>query len=87
MPTVISDSLMALSPNQIKDYQLTDFSDDEIKGALSLLDPGNLSKVLLNMPKQDLITIEDRITPESFNNTINKIVEPDRLVLSSRLNS
>jgi len=74
----VARDLITLKAEEIKNYGLTDFSDIDIENALNLLDPENLTKVLLNIPDDDLLQINDRLTNSTLNNILSKIPEHQR---------
>jgi len=68
--TLIAKDLSNLSPTDIKDYDLKDLSTDEMKSVLCMLTPGNLTKVLTNIPVEDLLYLMDKLTPQTFLNIL-----------------
>ena len=65
-------SIDTLSPSEIKEYGITDFSTDDLRIALNLLDKENLGKVLSNIPSEDLASIRKKIGPSTFNPILEK---------------
>jgi hypothetical protein len=58
----IAKDLILLSPDRIRDYGLNDYDGKTIEQALKLLDPGNLTKVLQNIPPEDFAQIKDKVS-------------------------
>ena len=83
---IVAEQLKKLNGSQIADFGLADYGNEVIKRALNLLDAGNLTKVLRNLPKEDLMAIENGLSPEVLNSIINKTAATDRLNISARLN-
>ena len=63
---LISEDLLLLNKDEIKDYPLTDLEDGELKIVLQSLHPTILTKVLLYISDTSLIEIRDRLTQEEF---------------------
>jgi hypothetical protein len=74
----IVHELISLSAAQIRDYGLGDQSDFVIKQTLNKLDSGNLTKVLQNIPPEELSMIRDKLTLQTFNTTLLRVPEPQR---------
>ena len=74
----IAKDLAGLKPQEIKDYGLTDYSPSVIQIALMFLNPGNLTKVLLNLPAYELTQIREGMEPQVFNHTLSLVPEPER---------
>jgi hypothetical protein len=74
----IVHDLISLPAAQIRDYGLGDQSDFVIKQTLNNLDSGNLTKVLQNIPPEELSMIRDKLTPQTFNTTLLRVPEPQR---------
>ena len=77
--------LSSLSQEEIREYPITDLSDNDIILVFGFLNPGNLTKVLLNIPQEDLADIRDRLTPVTFTESLNRISEVDRSQVANRL--
>jgi hypothetical protein len=83
----IAMELSGLTPQEIKQYPITDLSNDDIMLVFRFLDPPDLTKVLLHIPQQDLITIEHRLTHHDFDEYLNRLAESDRIHVEGRLAS
>ena len=81
----IASELASLTPQEIREYPITDLSDKDIKLVMQFLNPAGLTKVLLYIPQQDLITIEHRLTHHDFDEYLNRLSESDRIQVESRL--
>jgi hypothetical protein len=81
----VAKDLTSLNAEEIKNYGLTDFSDTDIENALNLLDPENLTKVLLNIHHEDLLQINDRLTNTTLNNILSKIHEQQRMEILNKI--
>ena len=82
---IIATELIGLNQSEIKDYPLTDLPPDEIKAVFTILNSGNLSKVLLNIEDNDIKNIYDKLTPRTFDKIIQKISEPSKSKIKSKL--
>jgi hypothetical protein len=82
---LIATELIELNDTEIKDYPLTDLPPEESKSVFAILNPGNLSKVLLNIDDIDIKNIYNKLTPMTFNKIIEKIPESDRTKIHSKL--
>jgi hypothetical protein len=81
----IAMELSSLPPEEIRVYPITDLSDNDIVLVFGFLNPGNLTKVLLNIPQEDLADIRDRLTPVTFTESLSRISEVDRSQVANRL--
>ncbi len=77
--------LTKLNSTQIRDYQIADFPANQIKLVFDLLNPITLGKVLLNIDKNDLLSIRDKLSPNLFNQTLNRLVSEDKIKVEERL--
>ena len=82
---LIATELIELNETEIKDYPLTDLPPEEIKAVFSILDAGNLSKVLLNINDIAIKNIYDKLTPMIFNKIIEKISESGKSKIQNRV--
>jgi Mg/Co/Ni transporter MgtE len=64
---------------------ITDLSNDDIKLVFQFLDSVDLTKVLLHIPQQDLLKIQQRLTPEVCAEYLNRLAESDRIQVEDRL--
>ena len=74
----IAKDLTGLKPEEIKVYGLSDYPVLVVRDALMFLNPGNITKVLLNLPSNELIQIRDSMSPSFFNHTLSLVTEPQR---------
>jgi Mg/Co/Ni transporter MgtE len=70
---LIAQELILYNETEIKDYPLTDLPSEEIKAVFSILDSGNLSKVLLNVPQENIKEIKNKLSDEEFGNILNRL--------------
>lgn len=81
----IAKDLISLSPDSIREYGLNVYDGKVIEQTLKLLDPGNLTKVLQNIPLEDLIQIRNKVTPGIFNSTLSVLPEPQEIQILNKL--
>jgi hypothetical protein len=81
----ISMELTRLSPTEIRQFQITVLSEEDIKSVLALLNPYNLAKVLLNISQEDLAEIQNMLSPSTFNQTLNRLSHANRAQVQDRL--
>ena len=74
-----------LSPTEIRQFQITVLSEEDIKSVLALLNPPNLAKVLLNISQEDLAEIQNMLSPSTFNQTLNRLSDANRTQVQDRL--
>ena len=74
----ISMELTRLSPTEIRQFQITVLTEEDIKSVLALLNPHNLAKVLLNISDEDLAEIQNMLSPSTFNQTLNRLSDTNR---------
>jgi hypothetical protein len=82
---IIAKQLIELNETEIKDYPLTDLPPEDIKAVFTLLNPGNLSKVLLNIDDGLFKNIYNKSTPMTFDKMIQNISESDRNKIQKRV--
>jgi hypothetical protein len=83
----IAMELTELTPSGVSQYPITNLSAEDIKLAFGSLNPLNLAKVLLNIPQEDLIEVKNKLTPSTFNLTLNRLLEANRTQVEDRLSS
>ncbi len=81
----IVHDLISLPAVGVRDYGLSAQPHFVIKQTLNLLDPGNLTKVLQNIPLEELSIIRDKLTPQTFNTTLSRVPEPERDQIINKL--
>jgi Mg/Co/Ni transporter MgtE len=62
----IATELTSLNPEEIREYPITDLSDKDMTLVFKFLAPEDLAKVLLNIHQEDLVEVQDRLTPTDF---------------------
>lgn len=82
---MIAKELTELNPTEISNYPITKLSPNDIKLAFILLNPFNLGKVLLNIPQNDLLKIQNVLLPSLFNQTLNRLLPADKDQVEDRL--
>jgi hypothetical protein len=70
---LIAQDIALYNEKEIKDYPLTDLPSSEIKAVFRVLDSGNIIKILLNIPVNDLKEIQNTLSEEEFNNILTRI--------------
>jgi Mg/Co/Ni transporter MgtE len=80
----IAMELTSLTPEEIRYYPLTDLTPEEIELVLEHLTPNNLAKVLLNIPQESLLEIQDILSPLTIDKTLDRISEPNRTQIENR---
>jgi hypothetical protein len=83
----IAMELTELTPTEVSQYPITNLPAEDIKLAFGCLNPLSLAKVLLNIPQEDLIGVKNKLTPPTFNQTLNRLFEADRTQVEDRLSS
>jgi hypothetical protein len=81
----IASELSSLTPLQLREYPITDLSDNDLMLALSFLAPADLGKVLTNIPVQDLVVVKERLGESKFNEFLSMVSISDREVLENIL--
>jgi hypothetical protein len=82
---MIAKELTELNPTEISNYPITKLSPNDLKLAFILLNPFNLGKVLLNIPQDDLLKIQNILSPSLFNQTLNRLLPADKDQVEDRL--
>jgi hypothetical protein len=81
----IAIELTKITPAEISQYHITDLSREDIVSVLGLLNPRVLAKVMLNIPQEDLIKMQDMLAPSTFNQTLNRLFEVNKTQVEDRL--
>jgi hypothetical protein len=81
----IAMELTDLSPVEIRQYPIILQSSGDIRSVLSLLNPHNLAKVLLNISQEDLLEIQNILSPSAFKQILNKLPDANRTQVQDRL--
>jgi hypothetical protein len=81
----IAMELSGLTSEEIKQYPITDLSNSDIILVLGFLDPGNLTRILLYIPQEDLIKLQQRLTPLTFDESLSRLSGLDRRQVEDRL--
>jgi hypothetical protein len=74
----IVQDLISLPADKVQEYPLSDQPGTVIEQILTLLDSGNLTKVLQNSLPKDLSIIKNKVTSETFYTALSRIPEPER---------
>ena len=74
----IVQDLISLLADKVQEYPLSDQPGSVIEQILTLLDSGNLTKVLQNSLPKDLSIIKNKVTSETFYTALSRIPEPER---------
>jgi hypothetical protein len=74
----IVQDLNSLPADKVQEYPLSDQPGSVIEQTLTLLDSGNLTKVLQNSLPKDLSIIKNKVTSETFYTALSRIPEPER---------
>lgn len=80
-PSTVCDAvqdLISLPADKVQEYPLSDQPGSVIEQILTLLDSGNLTKVLQNSLPKDLSIIKNKVTSETFYTALSRIPEPER---------
>lgn len=83
----IAIELTSITPAEISQYPITNLSREDIVSVLGFLNPRVLAKVLLNIPQEELIKMQDMLTPSTFNQTLNRLFEMNKTQVEDRLSS
>jgi hypothetical protein len=74
----IVQELISQPADKVHEYPLSDQPGSVIEQTLTLLDSGNLTKVLQNSLPKDLSIIKNKVTSETFYTALSRIPEPER---------
>lgn len=80
-PSTVCDAvqdLISLPADKVQEYPLSAQPGSVIEQTLTLLDSGNLAKVLQNSLPKDLSIIKNKVTSETFYTALSRIPEPER---------
>lgn len=80
-PSTVCDAvqdLISLPADKVQEYPLSAQPGSVIEQTLTLLDSGNLTKVLQNSLPKDLSIIKNKVTSETFYTALSRIPEPER---------
>jgi hypothetical protein len=83
----IAIELTKITPAELSQYPITDLSREDILSVLGLLNPRVLAKVLLNLPQEELMKMQDMLSPSAFNQTLNRLLEVNKTQVEDRLSS
>jgi hypothetical protein len=81
----IAIELTKITPAELSQYPITDLSREDIQSVLGLLNPRVLAKVLLNLPQEELMKMQDMLSPSAFNQTLNRLIEVNKTQVEDRL--
>ena len=83
---LIAMELSELTPVEISEYPISDLSNEDIKLVFGYLTPGNIAKVLMNIPQEDLVKIQTELTPTYFDQMLLiRLPEVDRTQVQDRI--
>lgn len=74
----IVQDLTSLPADKVQEYPLSSQPGSVIEQTLTLLDSGNLTKVLQYSLPKDLSIIKNKVTSETFYTALSRIPEPER---------
>lgn len=83
---LIAQEISLYNETEIRDYPLSDLPTEEIKSVFNVLDSGNLSKVLLNMPVNDIKKIQKQLSDDEFNSILKRLPNETSIVIEKNLN-
>ena len=83
---LIADDIALYNETEIKDYPLTDLQPEEIKAVFAILNPGNVSKVLISISDEGLDDIKNKLSKEEFNNILNTLPNETKNIIEEKLN-
>ena len=84
---IIAQDMELYNETEIKEYPLTDLPPEEIKAVFSILDSGNITKVLLNIPGNDIKEIQNILSEDEFNNIMNKVSIENQTQIKERIDN
>lgn len=82
---MIVQDILHYNQTEIKDYPLTDLPPEDIKSVFMILDSGNITKVLLNIPVNDIHEIQNKLSEEEFNNILNRVTIENQTQIKERI--
>jgi hypothetical protein len=80
----IALELITLSPQELKEYPITDLTARDIKLVFDYLTPQYLAYVLLNISEDSLVEIRNILTPVTFDGILQRISEPYKSQIENR---
>jgi hypothetical protein len=83
----IAEELGEWNETEIRDYPLTDLPIEEIKAVFMILDSGNITKVLLNIPVNDIQEIQNKLSEDEFNNILNRVSIENQTQIKERIDN
>ena len=81
----IAIELTKITPAELSQYSITDLYREDIQSVLGLLNPRVLAKVLLNLPQEELVKMQNMLSPSVFNQTLNRLFEVNKTQVEDRL--
>lgn len=85
--SIIAKELVGLNESEIKDYPFSDLPSKDIKAVFMILDSGNITKVLLNIPVNEIKEIQNKLSEEEFNNILNRVSIENQTQIKERINN
>jgi hypothetical protein len=80
----IAMELITLSPQELKEYPITELTAQDIELVFDYLTPGDLAYVLLNISEDSLVEIRNILTPVTFDGILQRISEPYKSQIENR---
>jgi hypothetical protein len=80
----IAVELITLSPQELKEYPITDLTARDIELVFDYLTPADLAYVLLNISEDSLVEIRNILTPVTFDGILQRISEPYKSQIENR---
>ena len=81
----IAIELTKITPAELGQYHITDLSREDIESVLGLLNPRVLAKVMLNLPQEEFMKMQDMLSPSIFNQTLNRLIAVNKTQVEDRL--
>jgi hypothetical protein len=83
---IIAQEIILYNETEIKDYPFIDLPSEELKAVFNILDSGNLTKVLLNIPVNAIQEIQNKLSEDEFNNILNRVSIENQTKIKERIN-
>lgn len=84
---IIAQEISLYTDTEIKDYPLADLPAEEIKAVFMILDLGNITKILLNIPVNDIQEIQNKLSEEEFNSILNRVSIENQTLIKDHINN
>ena len=83
---IIAQKIISYNETQIKDYPISDLSSVELKAVFAILNPGNLSKIFINISVEELNNIKNKLSIEEFENILNMLPNKANNIIKEYIN-